>query len=214
MGIRVVRPEAPWHGWRLAPGCYAGEPMLATAPLGALDLFGAAAAEWAVLADWCRRTSAGPLAMGGVSLGALMAQFVAARARAWPERLRPDALLLVTHCGRQEDVVFGGALARTLGVVEATAARGWTREGLARWLSLLDAPEAPPTDPRNIVTVLGLRDDVTPFAGGKALIDAWGVPPENAFLQRRGHFSVALGLMRDEAPLRRLSAVLRRLADG
>ncbi len=47
-GIRVVRPEAPWHGRRVPPGRYGGEQFMATAPAGALDLFTGAALEWSV----------------------------------------------------------------------------------------------------------------------------------------------------------------------
>ena len=66
-------------------------------------------------------------------------------------------------------------------------------------------------DPENIVTVLGSRDTVTPFATGRALIDEWRVPPENRFIWRRGHFSVPLRMIRDRAPLRRLSERLESL---
>ena len=57
LGIRVIRPEAPWHGRRVLPGSYGGERFIATAPLGALDLFTAAAREWSVLIDWARHNS-------------------------------------------------------------------------------------------------------------------------------------------------------------
>lgn len=103
MGIRVIRPEAPWHGRRVPPGRYGGEAFIACAPRGALDIFAAQLPEWAVLIDWARRTSAGPVAVRGSSLGALNAQLLAAQARDWPARLHPDALFLVTHCGRHED---------------------------------------------------------------------------------------------------------------
>ena len=39
MGIRVVRPEAPWHGRRAPDGRYGGEMFIASAPRGALDHF-------------------------------------------------------------------------------------------------------------------------------------------------------------------------------
>ena len=62
MGIRVVRPEAPWHGRRVPDGLYGGEKFIATAPQGAPDLFTSAALEWSVLIDWFRRTTDAPIA--------------------------------------------------------------------------------------------------------------------------------------------------------
>ena len=40
------------------------------------------------------------------------------------------------------------------------------------------------------------------------LARAWGVPDANLFLRRQGHFSVALGLLHDLAPPRRLEGIL------
>jgi len=53
-----------------------------------------------------------------------------------------------------------------------------------------------------------VADAVTPYEGGRALAQAWGVPPSNRFVRWQGHFSVSLGLYRDPAPLDRLVAVL------
>ncbi|MDE0060469.1 MAG: hypothetical protein OXI22_20290 [Defluviicoccus sp.] len=212
MGIRVVRPEAPWHGRRVPDGRYGGEMFIARAPRGALDTFSAQLLEWPVLIDWSRRTSRGPVAVGGSSLGALLSQLLAVRASAWPAGVRPDALFLVTHCGHHEDAALRGSMARLWGVADAIAARGWTRDEAVRWLPLLDPQGGPPAmDPENIVTVLGSRDTVTPFATGKALIDDWRVPAENRFIWRRGHFSVPLQMMRDRTPLDRLKQLLERL---
>ena len=58
--------------------------------------------------------------------------------------------------------------------------------------------------------LLGRTDDVTPFADGRALAARWRVPAENLFLPRRGHFSAAVGLLHDPAPLRRLALRLQR----
>ena len=46
-------------------------------PLGFIALFQAWVAEVAALIAWARQTSDGPVAVGGVSLGALAAQMVA-----------------------------------------------------------------------------------------------------------------------------------------
>jgi hypothetical protein len=211
LGIRVIRPEAPWHGRRVPDGRYGGETFMATAPIGALDLFSSAAKEWSVLIDWARRHTDGPVAIGGSSLGAMTSQLIADKARAWPKRLHPDALFLITHCGRIQDAVRDGSLARIWGIEQATAKQGWTPDLVNRFQPLLDTSGKPVVDPKHIVTVLGAYDDVTPFASGKALIERWQVPDENAFIWPRGHFSVPIGMMRDHAPVTRFHQVLTAL---
>lgn len=210
MGFRVVRPEAPWHGRRVLPGEYGGEHFIGTSPFGPLDLFTAGLREWSVLMDWCRRNTSGPVAMGGTSLGALMSQLAADRARDWPERLQPDALLLITHCGKHEDAVLRGRLGKIWGIRAEAERLGWTEAKLHEYLSLLDPDpaRAPVVPPEKIVSVLGSRDTVTPFDSGLALLDAWGVPAENCFVWRRGHFSVPLTLMRDKRPLERFRKIV------
>lgn len=214
LGFRVVRPEAPWHGRRVPPGAYGGERLVGTAPVGALDLFIAAVREWSVLMHWCRANTRAAVAIGGCSLGALTAQLAADRARAWPDRLWPDALFLVTHCARMEEAVLRGRMNQLWRIREAAEAAGWTAADLERYLPLLNPTDGPVVAPENIVSVLGTRDDITPFDSGRALVDAWGVPPENRFLWNRGHFSVPLTLMRRRAPLRRLKAVMARSRPG
>ncbi len=211
LGNRVIRPEAPWHGRRVPPGRYGGEQFLSTAPLGALDLFTSAVREWSVLIDWCRRQSDAPVAIGGTSLGAMTAQLTADKSRHWPERLHPDALLLITHCGRIEDAVVHGSLARVWGIAKQTEALGWTPELMEVYAPLLDPQGGPVMPPENIVSVLGSHDDVTPFESGKAMNDAWRVPEENQFIWRCGHFSTPLAMLRDHAPLEHFSALLKRL---
>ena len=213
-GIRVVRPEAPWHGRRVPDGRYGGEAFMSRAPIGAIDIFTAEMPEWAVIIDWARHTSTGPVAVGGSSLGALAAQLLATRARDWPKPLQPDALFLVTHCGRVEDAAVRGALARVWGTREATRANGWTEAEANRWRGLLDPSGPPVMGPENVVTVLGQRDVVTPFDSGIALIDEWKIPARNRFVWQRGHFSVPLGLIRDHRPLDRLTEIFAELRTG
>ena len=212
MGIRVIRPEAPWHGRRVPDGLYSGERFIGAAPMAQLDTFTAALREWSVLVDWARQTSAGPVAMGGSSLGALMSQLAGDRARAWPARLRPDALLLITHCWKHEDAVVHGQLAKVWGMGSAIRAAGWTDDLIHRYLPMIDPGDTPVVPPERIVSVLGSRDNVTPYASGLAMIDAWGVPDENRFIWRRGHFSVPLTMIRDHSPLRRFHAILKEIA--
>ena len=208
LGIRVIRPEAPWHGRRRPRGFYGGERMIAAFPAGSLDLFTGAVREWAVLADWARRTSSGPMAFGGSSLGALTAQLAASRAIDWPETLRPDALLLITHSEQLSQVAMEGELTRMWGSREAFEAKGWRPDRVAHYLRLVDPGAELAVRPEKIVTVLGKRDGVTPFASGAGLVDKWRVPEENRFIWDRGHFSVAATLLHDHAPLRRFREIL------
>jgi hypothetical protein len=208
LGIRVIRPEAPWHGRRVPPGSYGGERMVATFPLGGLDLFTGAVREWSVLADWARRTSSGALAFGGSSLGALTAQLAAGRARDWPQHLQPDALLLITHCAPVSQAMMHGDLVRMLGAADNLEAHGWTHDRLERYLSLLDPRHDPAVPPHRIVSVLGRRDRITPFAGGTDLIGKWGVPERNCFIWDRGHFSIPVTMMRDRSPLLRFQQIM------
>jgi pimeloyl-ACP methyl ester carboxylesterase len=209
-GIRVVRPEAPFHGRRRRDGWFGGEPVLAYGLLGMLDLFLAWVGEVARLVAWARATSRGPVAVGGVSLGALTSQLVAAVAAQWPAPMRPDALLLVGTTGDVVDAAMTGGLGRALGVAERLASQSWTAASLRRWAPLLEPRAAPVMSPESIVMVIGTSDSVTPFDGGVALARRWNLPEENLFLRRQGHFSVALGLEHDAAPLDRLVGILRR----
>ncbi len=59
-----------------------------------------------------------------------------------------------------------------------------------------------------MVAVLGRADSVTPYALGKALLERWGVPPENVFARRQGHFSAAIGAFRDVRHLDRLHQII------
>ncbi|MFQ6016628.1 MAG: alpha/beta hydrolase [Kiloniellaceae bacterium] len=207
-GIRVIRPEGPWHGRRRPDGWYGGEPAMARAPLGLIELFRAWVAEVAVLIAWARRDSRGPVAVGGVSLGSLASQLIAPAARHWPAALRPDGLLLVATSGSILEVAESGSLAGAVGLPQRLRAGGWTRAELERWRPLLEPRRAPAVAPGRIVMLLGESDDLTPFSGGVALARRWGVPKENLFLRPQGHFSVSLGLGRDPAPLERLAALL------
>jgi hypothetical protein len=204
LGIRLVRTQAPWHDRRRPPGRYGGEPFFGAQPTGALDLFSAAVRELAVIVAWCRRRGAGRIAVGGASMGALIAQLAAGHARAWPAASRPDLLYAVTTSDDVGGLVFASSLARSVGLPQALARAGWGVEDLDRFRPLADPPPAPPLPPEDMVLVLGRRDTVTPYAAGRSLAERWRVAPENIFLGPGGHFSVPLGLIRDPAPLRRL----------
>ena len=213
-GVRVIRPEAPWHGRRTPLGYFGGERMISAFPMGLIDAMSGAVREWSVLANWARATSQGPLGFGGTSLGALTAQLAADRSHDWPQALRPEALFLITHCGHVGDAVLDGALTQLWGGPEVAEVKGWT-EALARpALAILDPARKPVMSARRIVSVLGRRDVVTPFGGGRDLVERWCVPAENTFLLDRGHFSVPMTLLGDGAPVRRFIEVLTRPESG
>lgn len=207
-GFRVIRPEAPWHGRRMPKGYFGGERLLATFPMGSLDAFTGAVQEWAVLADWARRTSQGSLSFGGTSLGALTAQLAADRSHQWPERLRPEGMFLVTHGGSMTDTVMFGEISKIFGGMDTAKSAGWTIETLQPYLRLLDPSHTPPVAPEKIVTLLGSQDNVTPFESGMPLVKSWGVPEENTFIWKRGHFSVPMTLIRDQRPIQQFKRVM------
>lgn len=207
-GLRVIRPEAPFHGRRRPPGYFGGEKLIGTFPLGALDAFTGALQEWAVIAAWARATSKGGLAFGGTSLGALTAQLAADRSADWPEALRPQALLLITHNGSMHETILKGELVNLFASAHEAEAVGWTEELIDAYFGLVD-PKRPLVVPgHRIVSILGKRDTVTPFASGEPLLARWGVPPENVFIFDRGHFSVPMTLIRNGAPVQRFCEVM------
>jgi hypothetical protein len=210
LGIRVVRPEAPWHGRRVLPGHFGGEQLLSRTPSGMFDFLGAQHQEWAVLIDWCRRTSNGPVAIGGSSLGAQTAKSIAMHAASWPAALRPDALLAISHCSHIAETALDSSFSDIWNLSTKLKENGWNRELVRHWLLRLDAPCSPCMPPEHIISVTGSHDDVTPEASARAQLDAWQVPERNRFSYRRGHFTIPLGMIRDQAPLRRLSGVLEQ----
>jgi pimeloyl-ACP methyl ester carboxylesterase len=210
-GLRVVRPEGPWHGHRRPEGWWGGEPAVGRGPLGLIELFQAGVQEAGALVRWARATYGGPVALGGVSLGALTSQMVAAAAHHWPADARPDVLLLVATSGALDELGESGSLVTRLGVPKRIEAVGWDKATRDRWLPLL-APEGDPAlAPERIIMVLGSADDLTPYAGGRDLARRWGVPEANLFIRYQGHFSVSIGLLREPEPFARLCQVLAKI---
>jgi hypothetical protein len=210
-GFRVVEIESAWHGRRRRRGFYGGEPFLAGTPLAGLDLFAAQAQELAVLTDWARATHGGPVASGGVSMGALAARLAAIHAAHWPAPYRPDALVFITVCDRLHELAFDSALTKATGVSAAVAAAGWTKADAAQ-LRVLADPESPPPVPADrIVAVLGSADRITPYSWAAAELDRWAVPAANRFVGRGGHFSTQMALSASPKVVRRLAAIMAEI---
>ena len=211
-GVRVIRPEAPWHGRRRLLGYYGGEPLLGGGPLALLGFFRDWVAETAAWIAWARQSSRGPVAVGGISLGALTGQLVLTAARDWPAQQRPDAALLMAGSGDLMAMAYAGALPSALGLRPQLAAAGWDEAALAPWLALLEPQGRPVVPPERILMLLGGADEVAPLDSSLALARAWGLPPENVLLRpRQGHFTLDLGLLPDPGPLFALARLLERL---
>lgn len=208
-GFRIVEFELPWHGRRRPPGTYGGERFFATAPLGPVDLFTAQARELAVIVDWSRRTSTGAVALAGASMGALAAALAATHSVHWPERLRPDALALLTAADEIADLAYESALATRTGLPHAVEAAGWTAPDVDRWRPLTAMGETAPLPPERIVMVLGEGDNILPYAMGRRLAERWKIPRDNLFIGGGGHFATQLSAAWDQRPLARLAEIMK-----
>jgi hypothetical protein len=205
--LAVISPEGPFHGRRLSQGTYGGEPILARGVGGVADYFGAHVVEVGRLIAWARKTYGGPVAVAGVSLGALTAQLVVSAAKHWPIDARPDAALLLTTNESMIDVAFNGSLAGGLGFPEALKSAGWTPAHIDRFRPLVE-PGEPAIDPQRIVCVLGTTDTVTPYSGGQRLAARWRLPDTNVFHWHGGHFAAAFSVLRDRTPIHRLKEAM------
>ena len=211
-GVRVIRPEAPWHGRRCPLGAYGGERVLGRGPLGLLELFEHWAVEASAWIAWARRTSRGPVAIGGISLGALTGQLVLTAARTWPEVQRPDAALLMAGSGDLLATGYEGALPSALGLRPRLAEAGWDEARIAPWLALLEPQGRPALAPERILMLLGQADDVAPVETALALARRWGLPEANVLLRpHQGHFTLDLGVTTDPEPLLTLARLLKSL---
>lgn len=212
LGVRVIRPEAPWHGRRVLPGHFGGEQLLSRIPLSMFDFIGAQHKEWATIIDWCRTNSKGPIAIGGSSLGAQTSKAIAMNAAHWPKHLQPDALFVVTHSQYLSEAAMDGALSDIWNLGGSLREAGWTQELEKSWLRKID-PVRPACMPgERIVSVLGTEDRVTPIRSALVQLDDWEVPTQNRFAYNRGHFSIPLGMVNNRDPLIRLAEIMRGLS--
>jgi len=208
-GIRILMPDGPGHNRRVRPGFYGGEAFLRAAPISGLNHFRQTAGEFATLIDWCRTAGSARVALGGISLGALSAQVATNYMSDWPANCRPDTLLLLTTTDQVSALITDSALGQVADVDRAVLAAGWRAPHVAALARITDAPAEAPIDPARIVMLLGLRDNVTPYAGGLRLARQWRLPTANIFTRDQGHFSAAFGLAIDPAPYRRIIEILK-----
>lgn len=209
-GLTLIQPEGPGHGRRRRVGRYGGEAVFGCGPVGMMDYFFEHVRELGTYVAWARETFDAPVAVGGISLGALSAQLASTAAHAWPERFRPDGVFLVTPSPDLRAVAFQGRLTQALNLIAPLRHAGWTEDAVGDWLSLLEPHGEPVTAPEKIVCLLGEADNVTPHATGVDLVRRWRVPALNVFTRPSGHFTTALSLTRDTAPLARVADVLSR----
>lgn len=210
LGIRVIRPEAPWHGRRVLPGHYGGEQLLSGLPLSMFDFISAQHQEWATIINWCRSTSSAPIAIGGSSLGAQSAKAIAMRAKNWPQKLQADALFIVTHSQNIFEAALDGALSDIWNFGESLRDKGWNQALERKWLACIDPPTTPCMPGNKVISVYGTKDKITPIKTARQQMDAWHVPMENRFEYNRGHFTIPLGMVNDRAPLLRLADILQK----
>ncbi len=210
-GIRVIRPEAPWHGRRVLPGHFGGEQLLSATPNSMFDFLAAQHQEWATLIHWARNDSRGAVAIGGSSLGAQTAKTIAMRATDWPEPLRPDALIAITHSQHIYEAALHGSLSDIWNMGDAMHAKGWHKDSEKAWLERLDPLRKPCMPGHNIFSVIGDCDTITPTTLVGKQLDYWGVPAENRFHYRRGHFTIPLGMINNSEALLPFADALKRL---
>lgn len=212
-GYRVVLIESPWHGRRVVPGRFSGEPYLATAPVGLFTLYAAQAQETARLIGWAREQGAPVVGVGGVSLGGIVAQHVAGWSANWPTALRPDVVFLGASSTHIDEVVLQSTITQALGVDAAVEAAGWTPERLRRLRPLLDPPATLGLPAEHVVAVLGRRDQYVPYRWAREMLDGWDVPEANIRTWDMDHFGVLVRLYREpdaqELIMRALDRVLK-----
>src|SRR5581483_10399938 len=179
LGWRVIEPISPYHGLRSMPGYYGGEPFFAESPTAAIDLVAGQAIESAALIAWAHARFAGKVALAGISMTSFVAQQAASYGAAWPAEARPDAVMLISHAGRVDEVTFGGELAAVIGLDRALLDAGWSRASLARLSTLIDPAPQPGLSPSRIVSVLGETDRWVPYEAGLGLAQQWKLPEQN-----------------------------------
>ncbi|MBI1926436.1 alpha/beta hydrolase family protein [Candidatus Poribacteria bacterium] len=195
-GYRVILMESPWHGRRAVPGYYGSELYFAAVPVSLFLLHAAQVQETAVTIQWARSSGASVVAVGGISLGGVVAQQVAGWCGTWPELMRPDIVFLGATCNRIDQVVLNGELSQSLGVNKAIRAAGWTEAGLENLRIVLDPPSKPGIPPDRILGVLGCWDTAMPYQFAMEMLREWEIPDENITTWQVSHFGFVSRLFR------------------
>jgi dienelactone hydrolase len=193
-GVRVVLPDAPWHARREPRGRFSGEAYLARAPESMYQLYATAAVEAGVFVDWAHAEGSA-VALGGISLGGIVAMHVAGRCGDWPEAARPDAVVPVAATGDVDAVVVEGGLSPSLDLDDALGAAGWYPR-LHELGPVLNPPASCGVGPGRVWPVYGTRDELVPPHTLLGTLDAWGVPTANRTAWETGHFGVLLRTLR------------------
>ena len=199
-GIRVIRPESPWHGRRVEDKKFGGFDFLDEAPLSYIKFYEAAVNEWHIMSRWAKERGCSKLAFGGSSLGAQTAQLVSLKSKSWEKEYRPEVLFLLTHCSNLSK--SAEPLFKMWGINERLAKNHWNQEKLEKWAQLIEPIGDMPISSDNIISILGKTDIITPFAEGVKLLDDWKVPQSNRFYWDMGHFGVPLMLLINKEPIK------------
>ncbi|MCF6194693.1 MAG: hypothetical protein L3J46_10230, partial [Kangiellaceae bacterium] len=109
------------------------------------------------------------------------------------------------------EAALDGSLSDIWHLTNLVKGSGWSRNLARHWLEMIDPSIIPAISSKNIISLLGCSDTVTPFSSGSKHMREWNVPTENLFEYNRGHFTVPLGLLRDHRPLIRLRDILRSM---
>lgn len=209
-GYRVVLPDAPWHAHREPRGRYSGEPYLARAPVGMVELYAAASKEAGVFVDWARTEGAPRVGVGGLSLGGTVALHVAGHCDLWPESMRPEFVAPIGMPGAIDQSITSSRLGDAVELGDALSAAGWTGRHLREFAPLLNPPEDPALDPERILVVYGSDDDIAPTETAEALVRRWRLPRRNVSEWDGGHFRVLSRLIRGDAYQRTVTRELDR----
>ena len=205
-----LMPEGPYHGRRRIEGYYGGEPVFALGPAGFITYCWSHALELGWLIAEARLRFQRPVALIGVSLGALVAQYIATHSSQWPAAMQPDALCLITSSASLWDVIYRNKLTQAIHLPSALAQAGWTEQDLSPWLQLFEPGPCLSLDPKRIVIQIGRADQITPCSSMLSLIQRWKIPQDHIFLHHGGHFTTSIATLIQPSCLARLHQIVLR----
>ncbi len=202
-GITILALALPFHMARRPPrASFSGELFVSADLTRTLEAFRQAVAETRALLAWLRRETDGPVALAGISLGALVA------ALALGGGAEPDlALLALTPADPAHSLAEAPLLRR---VREECLHNGLTLDRLYGWAPLVRPAALRPRVPRERLFLVHGHDDRISFPEDvEQLWQAWGRPPIAWY--RGGHFTI---LVQPRRVLRLCLSFLERLRSG